>query len=1449
MLKMYRIVADNVLLAMLMLVLPVFCAKAFAFDALAAAPVIIGHPQSFSTCVNDPGQSLNVTAQGAGPFRYLWQQKTGTAPWVTIEGASGSSYTPSTRQAGTSFYRVRVFSADGSSIYSNAATVTIYRPPAFSIAAPREAVCLNSALTIRSGIDTSVWDIEWERSSDGINWTATGVHEPQIPHSTSSTGISHYRLKASPKGMPNPICSPVSAPVSVEVRDCMALAVSKTASSAEVSAGDPLTYTINLTNRGPSTLQPNQVITLKEELPEGFTIGSVNADGTFDLDGQTWTGIQLQPGESTSIIIEGSVAPDYTGEPFVNTVTAVPPAEVKNTSRADSVDQTVTAIRRTADLVISKSAVQSSVKAGQGLNYEITITNNGPSRILPSDAFSLLEELPEDYRVRNYIADKGVFNYLTGDWTEVDLAAGETATLKVFGFVDSRFEGSSITNTTSLVPPDAVRDPVLPNESSITVPVSREANLQISKSGPRRMAPNEDIWYTIRVENNGPSYASEVLITDMVPPEVLVESWNTNPGQGAQVLSGESGTGNDVAVRANIPAGSHVLIRINGKVAPGSSGTIENVAAAVLPAEINDPSPNTASHTNELDGMNQLLLRKRGPARAVSGRAITYTIQLLNNGSTTLTDVQFGDQLSPANALSDVEWTASSDDPAVVISAESGNSLPAQLKASIPPEKKITITVRGTIAPGFVGQIVNEASAVSGEETSSDQARTIVYEPPLIEIDKTGPAQAEAGAELDYTITASNTGNGSSGELVITDRLPLGSRYISSDGGTYNENYHSISWRHDAGLAPGASIAHTVKIQAPADALEITNTASAAGKSDAVVTEILPKTGLSISKMAPDSVYQEEIFSYTLIALNRGPSTARDVTVSDQIPSGLEIQSAGGGGSVSGQQVTWTIPSLPRNGIRRFTVEVKAPARNASFTNTATISSARPDPDNSDNSASAITHVLPSADLLVEKTGPAEAYAGEEVTYELTVTNQGPSAAVNINLSDRMPSGMQFISSDIPPVDSQANPVSWIIPSLEPGQSQTISVAVKTPGRVGLVRNIADVAGTFHDEDPDNNRFIFSTTITPAADVEVIKQGTAAIDSAGIIRYEILVRNNGPSTALQVNIRDQLPSNLGVPLSISNGGVYNASTHDITWPALPAMAAGTERLLTVRVGVNANATAFDAANTGIIESTVFDPETGNNRSVFTTTVYPPADIFFELSPRRACKGQILTLSGGGVRNNIPGTEVYSGPGVQDGEFRSDGLEPGEYTITYTFTSPGGTVKQLQDTLFLLPAAFADAGPDLEILEGDSIIFEARATGESIQWTPAESLDNPAAVRAVAAPSVTTTYRLTAENPGVCSTFDEVTVFVYPRLEIPNAFTPNNDAVNDTWSIVNIEEYPDATVQVFNRNGDRLFYSRGYAEEWEGEYNNKPIPPGTYYYLVRPNGGILRPLTGSVTIIR
>ena len=86
------------------------------------------------------------------------------------------------------------------------------------------------------------------------------------------------------------------------------------------------------------------------------------------------------------------------------------------------------------------------------------------------------------------------------------------------------------------------------------------------------------------------------------------------------------------------------------------------------------------------------------------------------------------------------------------------------------------------------------------------------------------------------------------------------------------------------------------------------------------------------------------------------------------------------------------------------------------------------------------------------------------------------------------------------------------------------------------------------------------------------------------------------------------------------------------------------------------------------------------------------------------------------------------------------------------------------------------------------------------------------------------------------------------LVIPNAFSPNNDGINDVWDIPNLRDYPGSTVQIFNRSGQLVFTSNGYNKPWDGKYLGAPLPIGTYYYIIDPRNGI-KTLSGSITILR
>jgi gliding motility-associated-like protein len=86
------------------------------------------------------------------------------------------------------------------------------------------------------------------------------------------------------------------------------------------------------------------------------------------------------------------------------------------------------------------------------------------------------------------------------------------------------------------------------------------------------------------------------------------------------------------------------------------------------------------------------------------------------------------------------------------------------------------------------------------------------------------------------------------------------------------------------------------------------------------------------------------------------------------------------------------------------------------------------------------------------------------------------------------------------------------------------------------------------------------------------------------------------------------------------------------------------------------------------------------------------------------------------------------------------------------------------------------------------------------------------------------------------------------LKIPNTFTPNGDGINDTWNIVNIDNYPNCTVNIYNRWGQNVFSSIGYVKSWDGKYNGALLPVSTYYYIIDLKNEN-KPYSGSITIIR
>ena len=220
-------------------------------------------------------------------------------------------------------------------------------------------------------------------------------------------------------------------------------------------------------------------------------------------------------------------------------------------------------------------------------------------------------------------------------------------------------------------------------------------------------------------------------------------------------------------------------------------------------------------------------------------------------------------------------------------------------------------------------------------------------------------------------------------------------------------------------------------------------------------------------------------------------------------------------------------------------------------------------------------------------------------------------------------------------------------------------------------------------------------------------------------------------------------------------------------------------------------------------------------------------------------------------SGLAGSGVFSGVGVNaNGVFTPAVAKTGTHLLRYTYSATNGCVAFKEQNITVLPTPLLELGPDRVVLEGGFITLVPKASGNNLSyvWTPATGLDNANTGSPKASPLNDLTYLLTVTSSDGCIASDQVFVKVLKQVKVPNAFSPNNDGINDKWEIQYLESYPGCTIDVFNRYGQVVFSSVGYEKPWDGTFKGNPLPVGTYYWVINPKNG-REAIKGSVTIIR
>ncbi|MEQ1676832.1 MAG: PKD domain-containing protein [Chitinophagaceae bacterium] len=261
--------------------------------------------------------------------------------------------------------------------------------------------------------------------------------------------------------------------------------------------------------------------------------------------------------------------------------------------------------------------------------------------------------------------------------------------------------------------------------------------------------------------------------------------------------------------------------------------------------------------------------------------------------------------------------------------------------------------------------------------------------------------------------------------------------------------------------------------------------------------------------------------------------------------------------------------------------------------------------------------------------------------------------------------------------------------------------------------------------------------------------------------------------------------------------------------------------------------------------------------IVLNTLHPQPTGDFAVDKNDICIGQSFQFTD----NSDPadGTITQWNWNMDDGNTRNAPTfsytygSPRTYNVTLSITNNFGCRSTVHtETVTVNPYPVVDAGPDLFILQGGSDTLEPIITSvepTTYLWTPNLYFLSSNTIKMPVVKGVEDIrYLLTVTSRGNCTDTSSVFIKVLKGPEIPNIFSPNGDGVHDRWVIKYLDTYPGGTVDIYNRYGQLIFHSVGYAVPWDGTVNGQQVPIGTYYYVVNPKNGRTI-MSGYVDVIR
>lgn len=862
------------------------------------------------------------------------------------------------------------------------------------------------------------------------------------------------------------------------------LAVSVLSAPEPTYVGGPLNYTVTVVNNGPATATG---VMVTNTLPASvLPTGASASKGSVAINGSVVVGIIGALGKGQTATVSIAATPLGAGTFFAASRVVgnqIDPLLANNLATVS------TRVGEAADLGVSLVDQPDPVVVFSNFTYFVRVTNRGPNvatevvvnQILPGGVYSVVNS--------NLSQGSVVVGAGTLVWNVGSLAVGAFADLALVG------RSGNLGTLNSVVTVNASQtDPNPANNTASASTLVASPFVQVVPAGTtlrtESLAPangtvdaGEKVTVDFRLANagnvNNTNLVATLLAGGGVTPETVSQTYGVLPAGGLPVsrtftFTAGGGNGGVVTATFQLTDGPNILSNVVFTFQLPRVSVFQNPGSIVIPGSgSGTPYPSTLtvsgvtgtvgrvsvtlsnfSHTFPKD-VDVLLV---GPL----GQRVVLMSAAGDRFAVTNTSLTFDDVAAEPVPETD-QLAATAYKPA---SYNTALSFPAPAPAA--PYAAALSEFAGLNPNGAWSLYVFDHTTGDRGDIWSGWSLAIQSLTPVNRLTDLGVAAAatpnpvEAGENVTWTFTITNSGPAAASSVTFSDPLPVGVTLVSvmPSKGTANVS-GSLVTCNVGGLGAGEAAIVTV-VATPTAAGVITNTATATSvdvdlnslnnTASAAVTSVLPLADLAVTQIAgsPEVVVGSNV-TFTISVHNSGPGAALATTVTDALPAGFSVVSVevvAGSYEVSDNTVTCAFGKLLAGQTGTATITARALSAGA-FVNMAAAQTASNDPDTANNAASeAVTVRLPGpvivaagAKLLAESQSPANGCLdiGETVTVSLSLRNAGQVGTANLVAALQAgagvgaPSGPQSYGALAADGAAVARPFNFMVQNTEDG--------------------------------------------------------------------------------------------------------------------------------------------------------------------------------------------------------------------------------------------------------------------------------------------------------------------------------------------------------------------------------------------------------------------------------